>query len=74
MANFGPLAAQIVSLVWGTRQISTGFASCSITARHSSSGRQANCGVEQMAPPIFGMAAITLDIGTHSSYIYDCLQ
>jgi len=27
MVNFGPLAAEIVSLVWGTQQISTGFAS-----------------------------------------------
>jgi len=28
----------------------------SITARHSTSGLQPNCGVEQRAPPIFGMA------------------
>jgi len=27
MVNFGPLAAEIISLVWGTLQISTGFAS-----------------------------------------------
>jgi len=27
MVNFGPLAAEIVSLVWGNQQISTGFAS-----------------------------------------------
>jgi len=27
------------------------------------------CGVEQRAPPIFGRAAITFDIGPHSSYI-----
>jgi len=27
MANFGPLAAEIVSLVWAPQQISTGFAS-----------------------------------------------
>ena len=27
MVNFGPLGAEIVSLVWGTQQISTGFAS-----------------------------------------------
>jgi len=33
----------------------------SVTAQHSSSGRQTNCGVEQRAPPIFGRAAITLD-------------
>ena len=39
----------------------------SVTARHSSSGRQPNCGVQQRAPPIFGRAAITLGIGPHSS-------
>ena len=27
IANFGPLTAEIVSLVWGTQQISTAFAS-----------------------------------------------
>jgi len=37
----------------------------SITARHFSSGRQPNCGVEQRAPPIFGRVAITLGIGPH---------
>ena len=37
----------------------------SVTARHSSIGRQPNCGVEQRAPPIFGRAAITLVIGPH---------
>jgi len=37
----------------------------SVTARHSSSGRQPNCGVEQRAPPIFNRPAITLDIGPH---------
>ena len=37
----------------------------SFTARHSTSGRQPNCGVEQRAPPIFGRAAITLGIGPH---------
>jgi len=39
----------------------------SITAQHSSSGHQPDCGVEQRAPPIFGRAAITLGIGPHSS-------
>jgi len=37
----------------------------SVTARHSSSGRQPNCGVEQRAPPIFGRAVITLGIGPY---------
>ena len=43
----------------------------SVTARHSSSsGRQPNCGAEQRARPIFDRAAITLDIGPHSSSSY----
>jgi len=43
MVNFGPLMAEIRSGVWGTQQISTGFASIGrVTARHSSSGRQPN--------------------------------
>jgi len=39
----------------------------SVTAWHSSDGRQPNCGVVQRASPIFGRAAITLGIGPHSS-------
>jgi len=31
----------------------------SVTLRHSSSGRQPNCGVEQRAPHVFGRTAIT---------------
>jgi len=41
-----------------------------VTARHSSSERQPNCGVEQRAPSILGRAAITLGIGPHSNYYY----
>jgi len=41
----------------------------SVTARHSTSGHQPNCGVEQRAPPIFGRAAITLGIDPHSSIV-----
>jgi len=37
----------------------------SVTIRHSSSGRQPNCGVEQRVLPIFGRAAITLGSGPH---------
>ena len=32
----------------------------SVTARHASSGRQPNCGVQQRAPSVVGRAAITL--------------
>jgi len=56
MVKFGPLAAEIVSLVWSTPGNFNGFR---VTARHSSSGRQPNCGVQQRAPPIFDRAAIT---------------
>ena len=42
MVNFGPLAAEIVSLVWGTQLISTGFASwqryCTATLRRWTDG------------------------------------
>jgi len=67
MVKFGPLAAEMVSLVWGTPGNFNGFRSRlgSVTARHSSSGREPNCGVQQRAPPIFGRAAITLGIGPH---------
>ena len=66
MVNFGPLAADIVSLVWGTPGNFNGFSIFgSVTAWQSSSGRQPNCGVEQRAPPIFGRAAITLGICPH---------
>jgi len=40
MVNFGPLAAEIVWLVWDTPCNFNGFRS--ITARHSSIGRQPN--------------------------------
>jgi len=129
MANFGPLAAEIVSLVLGAsanfnafrilasllqRRRSTEanqtlhdvwpsparlhyiyiFGGCcpvtkfcqvqnsvcvlqvlrspigSVTAQHSSSGREPNfCCVEHRAPPIFGTATITLGIGPHSSCV-----
>jgi len=40
-----------------------------VTAWHSRSERQPNCGVQQRAPPIFGRAAIMLGIGPYSSFI-----
>jgi len=71
--NFGPLAAKIVSLVWCTPGNFNGFrvlSLVSVTARHSSSGRQPDYGVEQRAPPIFGRAAITFGIGPHFLVAY----
>jgi len=68
MANFGPLAAEIGSGVWGhPNKFQRVSRLGSVIARHSSSGRQPNCGVEQRASPIFGRAAITLGIDPHSS-------
>ena len=40
MVNFGLLAAEIVSLVWGTAANFNGFRVLAVTARQSSSGRQ----------------------------------
>ena len=42
MVNFGPLTAEIVSLVWGTPATQGVSRLGSVTARHSSSGRQPN--------------------------------
>jgi len=68
MVNFGPLAAEIVSLVGTPLQISTAFASwqryCTVLQQWASAKL---CGVEQRVPSIFGRAAITLGIGPHSS-------
>ena len=52
IVNFGPLTAEISSGVWGTPANFNGFHG-SVTAWHSSSGHQPNCGVEQTAPPIY---------------------
>jgi len=42
IANFGPLSAEIHPVIWGTPQISTGFASWQRYCMASSSGRQPN--------------------------------
>jgi len=69
MANFGPLAAEIGPVVWGTLANFNRFrvlaallhgtlvVGVSQTFKHYS--------VEQRVPPIFGRATITLDIGPH---------
>ena len=66
---WGPLAAEIVSLVWGTPANFNGF--CILAAllhRTLVVGVSQTCGVEQRAPPILGRAAITFGIGPHSSW------
>jgi len=71
MVNFSPLAAEIGPVVWGTPANfnALGFAFWQRYCTASSSGRQANCGVEQRTPPIFGTAAITLGIGPHCYFL-----
>jgi len=60
MVNFGPLAAEIVSLVWGTPANFSGFRVLAALLHGTLVvGVSQLCGVEQRAPPIFGRAAIT---------------
>jgi len=66
--NFGPLAAEIVSLVWGTpRNFNAGFRILQALLHGTVySGRQPNfAALIRGAPPIFGRAAITLGSGPH---------
>jgi len=69
MVNFGPLAAEIGLPVWRTPANFNGFRV--LAALHCTVLQQwalaKLCGVKQRAPPIFGRAAITLDIGPYSS-------
>ena len=66
MVNFGPLAAEIVSLVWGTPANFNGFRVLAALLHDTLVvGVSQTYGVEQRAPPIFGRAAITLGIGPH---------
>jgi len=52
--ELGPLTAEIVSLGWGTPANFNGVSRLgSVTARHSSSGRQPNCGVEQRSRHLY---------------------
>jgi len=71
MVNFGPLTAEIVSLVWGTPANLNGFrVLAALVPGILVVGVSRLCGVEQRAPPIFSRAAIALGIGPHSSYYY----
>jgi len=70
MVNFGPLAAEVGSLVWGTPANFKGFRILTALLYSTLAVDWASakvCGVEQRAPPIFDIAVITLDIGPHSS-------
>jgi len=73
MVNFGPLAAEIGPVVWGTPANFNGFrvlAALLHRTQQWASGKL--CGVEQRAPPIFGKADITLGIDPHSSIMIFC--
>jgi len=66
MVNFGPLAAEIVSLVWGTAGNFNGFRVLAALLHGTIVvGVSQTLRREQRAPPIFGRAAITLGIGPH---------
>ena len=66
MVNFGPLAAEIVLLVWGTPGNFNGFRVLAALLHGTLVVGVAKLyGVEQRAPPIFGRATITLGIGPH---------
>ena len=68
MVNFGPLAAEIDPVVWGTPANFNGFRVLAALLHCTPVlGVSQTCGVEQRAPPIFDRAAITLGIGPHSS-------
>jgi len=64
MMNFGPVVAELGSLVWGTPTNLNGFRVLAALLHGTLVvGVTKVCGVEQRAPPIFGRAAITLGIG-----------
>jgi len=66
MVNFGPLAAEINPVVWGTTGNFNDFTSwqryCTAVKYWASAKL---CSIEQRAPPLFGGAAITLGISPH---------
>jgi len=58
MVNFGPLAAEIVSLVWGTPANFNRFRVLAVLLHRQTAALN-------RAPPVFGRAAITLGIDPH---------
>ena len=68
MVNFGPLAAEIVSLVWGTPANFNGLGVLAALLHGTLVvGVSQTLRREQRAPPMFGRATIRLGIGPHSS-------
>jgi len=71
MVNVDPPTAEIGSLVWRTTINFNGFFVLAALLHGTVVvGVSQLCGVEQMAPPTFGMAAIMLGIGPHSSSFF----
>jgi len=72
MVNFGPLAAEIISLVWSATANFNGFRVVAVLLHGT-----LVVGISQTlrrwteTPPIFGRAAITLGIGPHSSWLWN---
>ena len=70
MVNFGLLAAEIVSGVWGTPATFNGFRVLAALLRGSQlMSVSQTLRVGQRVPPMFGRATIRLGIGPHSSYL-----
>ena len=68
MVNFGPLAAENVSLVWGTPANFNWFRVLAALLYDTLVvGVSQTLSVEQRAPPMFGRATIRFSIGPHSS-------
>jgi len=64
MVNFGPLAAEIGPVVWGTPANFNGFRILAALLHGT-----VVVGVEQRAPPVFGRVAITLGIDWPTFYL-----
>jgi len=68
MMNFGPLAAEIDTVVWGIPANFNGFRVLAALLQGTLVVASAKwCGVELRAPPMFGRATIMLGIDPHSS-------
>ena len=76
MVNFGPLAAEIGPVVWGTPANFNGFCILAVLL-HSTPAVRVSQTLQRWtdgAPPIFGRAAIMLGIGPHSSLAFYFFQ
>jgi len=65
MVNFGLLAAEIVSSVWGTPANFNGFRVLAALLHGTLVVGVSQTAAFNWAPPIFGRAAIRLGIGPH---------